>query len=270
MLVSFAINSAALAALFRFLTGTHLAWRVLWPGSLLGGAAITVLQLGAGLLLGYTPSDALLATFAIFIGLLVWFRLNGIVMLVASAWIAVRASDEKIPLLEKTEAERVRASTPRSARRARAAADGAGGAGARPVVPPVAGRSLGAAGRAGAARSRGLRSRTARHPRTLATRDCPRPEVGANRLVLVPRRLRIASVNVNGIRAAARKGMLPWLEQADVDVLALQEVRATAEELATSLPGWQTVNDEALAKGRRVSRSLAHRFRRGPAGTRGR
>jgi len=106
--VSFAINSAALAALFRFLTGTHLAWRVLWPGSLLGGAAITVLQLGAGLLLGYTPSDALLATFAIFIGLLVWFRLNGIVMLVASAWIAVRASDEKIPLLPQTEAERMR------------------------------------------------------------------------------------------------------------------------------------------------------------------
>ena len=48
----------------------------------------------------------------------------------------------------------------------------------------------------------------------------------------MPRRLRIASVNVNGIRAAARKGMLPWLEQADVDVLALQEVRATADELA--------------------------------------
>ena len=108
VVVSFAINSAALAALFRFLSGTRLAWRVLWPGSLLGGAAITVLQLGAGLLLGYTPSDALLATFAVFIGLLLWFRLNGIVMLVASAWIAVRASDEKIPLLEKTEAERIR------------------------------------------------------------------------------------------------------------------------------------------------------------------
>lgn len=108
VLVSFAINSAALAALFRFLTGTRLAWRVLWPGSLLGGAAITVLQLGAGLLLGYTPSNALLATFAIFIGLLVWFRLNGIVLLVASAWIAVRAADEKIPLLEKTEADRIR------------------------------------------------------------------------------------------------------------------------------------------------------------------
>ena len=66
----------------------------------------------------------------------------------------------------------------------------------------------------------------------------------------MPRRVRIASVNVNGIRAASRKGMIPWLEQADVDILALQEVRATVDELAASLPGWRLVNDEALAKGR--------------------
>ncbi|WP_186336972.1 exodeoxyribonuclease III [Microbacterium sp. SLBN-146] len=64
------------------------------------------------------------------------------------------------------------------------------------------------------------------------------------------RRVRIASVNVNGIRAAARKGMLAWLEEADVDIMALQEVRATRDELATALPGWNLVNDEALAKGR--------------------
>lgn len=64
------------------------------------------------------------------------------------------------------------------------------------------------------------------------------------------RRLRIASVNVNGIRAAARNGMLPWLETADVDVLTLQEVRAEAEHLTAALPGWHIVNDEALAKGR--------------------
>lgn len=66
----------------------------------------------------------------------------------------------------------------------------------------------------------------------------------------MPRRVRIASVNVNGIRAASRKGMIPWLEQADVDILALQEVRATVDDLAASLPGWRLVNDEALAKGR--------------------
>ena len=66
----------------------------------------------------------------------------------------------------------------------------------------------------------------------------------------MPRRVRIASVNVNGIRAAARKGMLEWLAEADVDIMALQEVRASAEQLAAALPGWELVNDEALAKGR--------------------
>ncbi|WP_375384680.1 exodeoxyribonuclease III [uncultured Microbacterium sp.] len=66
----------------------------------------------------------------------------------------------------------------------------------------------------------------------------------------MPPRVRIATVNVNGIRAAARNGMHDWLESADVDILTLQEVRATAADLATALPGWQIVNDEAIAKGR--------------------
>ncbi len=65
-----------------------------------------------------------------------------------------------------------------------------------------------------------------------------------------PGHLRIASVNVNGIRAAVRKGMSAWLDAAGVDVLTLQEVRAEASDLAAALPGWHVVNDEALAKGR--------------------
>ncbi|WP_433676581.1 exodeoxyribonuclease III [Microbacterium gorillae] len=63
-------------------------------------------------------------------------------------------------------------------------------------------------------------------------------------------RLRIASVNVNGIRAAVRNGMHDWLETADVDVLTLQEVRAPRAELEKALPGWTIVDEEATAKGR--------------------
>lgn len=63
-------------------------------------------------------------------------------------------------------------------------------------------------------------------------------------------RLRISSVNVNGIRAAVRKGMLDWLDAADVDILTMQEVRAPVEELEKALPGWHIVEDEATAKGR--------------------
>jgi membrane protein len=107
--VSFVLNSVALAALVRFLTGTSLRWRIILPGAVLGGAALTVLQLGAGLLLSYTPSNPLLATFAIFVGLLLWFKISGIIMLVAAAWIAVASHDRDIPLLPQTEAERIAA-----------------------------------------------------------------------------------------------------------------------------------------------------------------
>ncbi|MDY0908935.1 YihY/virulence factor BrkB family protein [Microbacterium sp. CFBP9034] len=107
--IGFAITSAALAGLFRFLTGTKLPWRRIWPGAMLGGLGISVLQLGAGLLLSYTPSNPLLATFAVFIGMLLWFRLIGIVMLVAAAWIAVAAKDRDVVLLAPTEAERLAA-----------------------------------------------------------------------------------------------------------------------------------------------------------------
>jgi len=62
--------------------------------------------------------------------------------------------------------------------------------------------------------------------------------------------LRIATVNVNGIRAAARNGMSSWLDAADVDILTLQEVRGQDEHLEAALPGWSIVHDEATAKGR--------------------
>lgn len=104
--LSLLLMSTALAALVRFLTGTSLNWRTIWPGAVLGGGAMTILQFGAGFLLSYTPSNPLLATFAIFIGLLLWFRLNGVVMLIATAWIAVAAQDRDVPLREQTEAER--------------------------------------------------------------------------------------------------------------------------------------------------------------------
>lgn len=63
--------------------------------------------------------------------------------------------------------------------------------------------------------------------------------------------LRIATVNVNGVRAAYRKGMGDWLAARDVDILALQEVRASTDDL-TGLLGdeWDVLHDEATAKGR--------------------
>jgi len=64
-------------------------------------------------------------------------------------------------------------------------------------------------------------------------------------------RLRIASVNVNGVRAAYRKGMGEWLNARDIDILALQEVRAADADIEGLLgDGWNILHDAATAKGR--------------------
>jgi exodeoxyribonuclease-3 len=64
-------------------------------------------------------------------------------------------------------------------------------------------------------------------------------------------RLRIASVNVNGVRAAFRKGMGDWLAGRDVDILAMQEVRAETSHLEELLGAeWDILHDPATAKGR--------------------
>jgi len=63
--------------------------------------------------------------------------------------------------------------------------------------------------------------------------------------------LRIASINTNGVRAAYRKGMGDWLAARDVDILAIQEVRASIDDLEGLLgPDWNILHDAATAKGR--------------------
>ncbi len=43
--------------------------------------------------------------------------------------------------------------------------------------------------------------------------------------------MRIISVNVNGIQAAAQRGLLSWLQAQNADVICLQDTRASAVEL---------------------------------------
>jgi exodeoxyribonuclease-3 len=63
--------------------------------------------------------------------------------------------------------------------------------------------------------------------------------------------LRIATINTNGVRAAFRKGMDAWLATRDIDILAIQEVRASTDDLVELLgPEWNVLHDAATAKGR--------------------
>ena len=73
--------------------------------------------------------------------------------------------------------------------------------------------------------------------------------------------LTIASVNVNGIRAACKQrnennpGMNAWLEETPADIVLMQEVRATPEQAEKALApaleeGWHLALADAAAKGR--------------------
>lgn len=71
----------------------------------------------------------------------------------------------------------------------------------------------------------------------------------------MPKRLTIASVNVNGLRAATKNGMAGWAGERRPDVITMQEVRAP-DELVPGLideaagPGWHVAHAECSAKGR--------------------
>ena len=43
--------------------------------------------------------------------------------------------------------------------------------------------------------------------------------------------MKLYSWNVNGIRAAERKGFLDWLDQTQPDILCLQETKARVDHL---------------------------------------
>ncbi len=61
----------------------------------------------------------------------------------------------------------------------------------------------------------------------------------------------LTTINLNGIRAATKRGFQAWLETANPDVLLMQEVRAD-EEIATSLLGdaWHSFFYPSQIKGR--------------------
>jgi len=91
-------------------------------------------------------------------------------------------------------------------------------------------------------------------------------------------KITVATINVNGVRAAFRKGMADWVIAENPDIIALQEVRAETSDLeslfgeteATLGFKWHILHDAASAKGRAgvavLSRHepLTHRTNLGP------
>lgn len=84
----FVFDVLVLIAMHRFLAEVYVPRWPLITGCALGGAALLGLKILGGALLGGASSNPLLATFAVFIGLLIWFNLICRTLLLTASWIA--------------------------------------------------------------------------------------------------------------------------------------------------------------------------------------
>ncbi len=96
--LSFVLDAAILGSLFRILSGVKLRFSALRGGVLVGAAALSVLTVLGGSLLGVSKNNPLLASFAVILGLLIFFNLVCQVILISAAWVRVAALDRGLEL----------------------------------------------------------------------------------------------------------------------------------------------------------------------------
>ena len=87
------IDTLVLATLYRVLLAVRIPWQRLLTGSLLGGLALGILKVLGATIVGGAGKNPLLASFAVILGLLVWFGLVCQVILIAATWISVDMAD---------------------------------------------------------------------------------------------------------------------------------------------------------------------------------
>lgn len=105
--VMFLLDAFVLAMLYRVLAGMPIPRRHLVQGALLGALGLGVLKVLGGFLLGGASNNPLLASFAVLIGLMIWFNFVCQVILLAAAWAAVGVDDDGIVLDEVVHLERI-------------------------------------------------------------------------------------------------------------------------------------------------------------------
>ncbi len=98
LLAVLVLDFVVLGAFYRIVSGVRIPLRQLVPGTLIAAVALGALQALGSTLLGGASSNPLLASFAVIIGLLIWFNLICQVILIGSAWIAVSAADHGVDL----------------------------------------------------------------------------------------------------------------------------------------------------------------------------
>lgn len=94
--LSIALYAVALGAMYRVLSHIRIPFRALAVGSLMGAVALVIMSSLSGLLLRGASKNPLLASFVVFVALLIWFNLICQVILLAASWIAVGMADRGI------------------------------------------------------------------------------------------------------------------------------------------------------------------------------
>lgn len=124
-LVSLLVDTVITAVILRVLASLRVPRPVLLQGAVLGALLIgAVKQLGSALL-GGASSNPLLASFAVILGVLIFFQLNCMVLLLAASWVKVTMDDlgASPRLLTAEEAEREAVESETRARRERLAVE---------------------------------------------------------------------------------------------------------------------------------------------------
>ena len=112
LLIVLLLDAVVLGVFYRVVSGIHIPWRQLRQGVLLAGLALGVLQVLGSTLLSGATRNPLLASFAVIIGLLIWFNLLYQVLLLGATWIAVSADDADVDLSGSRKRGRKGAGTP--------------------------------------------------------------------------------------------------------------------------------------------------------------
>lgn len=87
LVIALGFDFGVLLVLYSVLSATRLPRPALLQGAIGGAVLLGVLKALGGLLLGGASSNPLLASFAVIIGLLIWFNLACMVLLLSAAWI---------------------------------------------------------------------------------------------------------------------------------------------------------------------------------------
>jgi membrane protein len=98
LLVVFVFDTVVLAAIIRILSGVPIPWGILRNGTLLGGFALMLLKVLGSYVLTRPESNPLLASFTVFIGLLIYFNFASRIYLLATSWVAVSMRDSDVEL----------------------------------------------------------------------------------------------------------------------------------------------------------------------------